>query len=64
MNTNTPDHVLDVDDDLDIRGLLRDYLQKNGYRVTAVGDGRSRRGDQRCATRGQYGQDELPECHA
>src|SRR6185369_12577623 len=35
------DHVLVVDDDLDIRSLLRDYLEKNGYRVTAVGDGTS-----------------------
>jgi two-component system OmpR family response regulator len=35
------DHVLVVDDDLDIRSLLRDYLEKNGYRVTAVGDGKS-----------------------
>jgi len=34
------DHVLVVDDDLDIRSLLRDYLEKNGYRVTAVGDGK------------------------
>jgi two-component system OmpR family response regulator len=37
---NAQDHVLVVDDDLDIRSLLRDYLQKNGYRVTAVGDGK------------------------
>jgi len=35
----TPDHVLIVDDDAEIRDLLREYLQKNGYRVTAVGDG-------------------------
>lgn len=35
----TPDHVLVVDDDAEIRDLLREYLQKNGYRVTAVGDG-------------------------
>jgi two-component system OmpR family response regulator len=35
------DHVLVVDDDLDIRSLLRDYLEKNGYRVTAVGDGKA-----------------------
>jgi two-component system, OmpR family, response regulator len=34
------DHVLVVDDDLEIRTLLREYLQKNGYRVTAVADGR------------------------
>ena len=35
------DHVLVVDDDAEIRSLLRDYLQKNGYRVTAVADGRA-----------------------
>jgi two-component system OmpR family response regulator len=35
----TSDHVLVVDDDAEIRNLLREYLQKNGYRVTAVGDG-------------------------
>ncbi len=35
----TPDHVLVVDDDAEIRGLLGEYLQKNGYRVTEVGDG-------------------------
>ena len=38
---NSQDHILVVDDDLEIRSLLRDYLQKNGYRVTAVGDGKS-----------------------
>jgi two-component system, OmpR family, response regulator len=37
------DHILIVDDDAEIRDLLRDYLQKNGYRVTAVADGRSMR---------------------
>jgi two-component system OmpR family response regulator len=37
---NTQDHVLVVDDDEEIRSLLRDYLQKNGYRVTAAGDGK------------------------
>jgi len=36
----TPDHVLVVDDDAEIRGLLREYLQKNGYRVTVVADGK------------------------
>jgi two-component system OmpR family response regulator len=34
------DHVLVVDDDAEIRDLLREYLQKNGYRVTAVADGK------------------------
>lgn len=33
--------MLVVDDDAEIRSLLREYLQKNGYRVTAVGDGRA-----------------------
>jgi two-component system OmpR family response regulator len=33
------DHVLVVDDDAEIRRLLGDYLRKNGYRATAVGDG-------------------------
>jgi two-component system OmpR family response regulator len=37
---NAQDHVLVVDDDLEIRSLLRDYLQKNGYRVTVAGDGK------------------------
>jgi two-component system OmpR family response regulator len=35
------DHVLIVDDDAEIRTLLREYLQKNGYRVTAVADGKA-----------------------
>jgi len=34
------DHILVVDDDAEIRGLLREYLQKNGYRVTVVADGK------------------------
>lgn len=34
------DHILVVDDDSEIRSLLREYLQKNGYRVTAVADGK------------------------
>lgn len=38
---DTRDHVLVVDDDAEIRSLLRDYLEKNGYRVTAVADGRA-----------------------
>lgn len=36
----TQDHVLIVDDDSEIRSLLREYLQKNGYRVTAAADGK------------------------
>jgi two-component system OmpR family response regulator len=35
------DHILVVDDDAEIRSLLREYLQKHGYRVTAVADGRA-----------------------
>lgn len=34
------DHVLVVDDDAEIRSLLHEYLQKNGYRVTAVAEGK------------------------
>jgi two-component system OmpR family response regulator len=37
---NSPDaHILVVDDDPEIRQLLGIYLQKNGYRVSTVGDG-------------------------
>ena len=36
-------HVLVVDDDAEIGGLLREYLGRNGYRVSAVGDGRGMR---------------------
>ncbi|MBI3068151.1 MAG: response regulator [Betaproteobacteria bacterium] len=34
------DHVLVVDDDAEIRNLLREYLEKNGYRVTTAADGK------------------------
>lgn len=34
------DHVLVVDDDAEIRSLLTQYLEKNGYRVTAVAEGK------------------------
>ena len=37
---NSPDHVLVVDDDAEIRNLLREYLEKNGLRVTLAADGR------------------------
>jgi two-component system OmpR family response regulator len=40
---STSDHILIVDDDAEIRSLLREYLQKQGYRVTAVADGRGLR---------------------
>jgi two-component system OmpR family response regulator len=36
-------HVLVVDDDPDIRLLLGDYLQKNGFRATTVPDGSAMR---------------------
>jgi two-component system OmpR family response regulator len=40
---STMDHILIVDDDRDIRDLLSEYLQKQGYRTTVAGDGRSMR---------------------
>jgi two-component system OmpR family response regulator len=40
---NTPDHILVVDDDTEIRTLLHEYLQKQGYRVTAAADGKGLR---------------------
>jgi DNA-binding response OmpR family regulator len=33
-------HVLAVEDDESVRNLISDYLTENGYRVTAVGNGR------------------------
>lgn len=38
-----PDHILIVDDDREMRVLLSDYLEKNGFTVTAVDDGRAMR---------------------
>ena len=37
----SPDHVLVVDDDAEIRNLLSEYLHRNGYRVSTAEDGRS-----------------------
>jgi len=37
------DHILIVDDDLEIRRMLADYLQKNGLRTSTAGDGREMR---------------------
>lgn len=37
------DHILVVDDDRDIRDLLSEYLQKQGYRVSSAADGRAMR---------------------
>ena len=39
----TQDHILIVDDDAEIRGLLGDYLRKNGYRVTTAANGKEMR---------------------
>lgn len=36
-------HLLIVDDDPEIRLLLSNFLQKNGFRVSAVGEGRAMR---------------------
>jgi two-component system, OmpR family, response regulator len=38
---NALDHILIVDDDREIRSLLGDYLQKHGYRTSAVPDGKA-----------------------
>ena len=35
------EHLLVVDDDPEIRSLLRDYLEQNGYRTTTAADGRA-----------------------
>jgi two-component system OmpR family response regulator len=35
-----PEHILIVDDDAEIRSLLRDYLERQGMRAQAVADGR------------------------
>ena len=40
---DTPDHILIVDDDAEIRSLLSHYLVKSGLRVTTVPDGRGMR---------------------
>jgi two-component system, OmpR family, response regulator len=37
------DHLLIVDDDVDIRNLLRTYLERHGYRVSTAADGREMR---------------------
>jgi len=37
------DHILIVDDDAEIRSLLGEYLHKQGYRATAVADGKGMR---------------------
>jgi two-component system OmpR family response regulator len=34
-------HILIVDDDAEISGLLAEYLEKHGYRTTTAGDGKA-----------------------
>ncbi len=36
-----PDHILIVDDDAEIRGLLRDYLARNGFEASVAADGKA-----------------------
>ena len=38
---DSTDHILIVDDDAEIRGLLGEYLRKNGYQATAVAEGKA-----------------------
>ncbi|MBE9561475.1 MAG: response regulator [Proteobacteria bacterium] len=38
--TNRLDHALIVDDDLEIRNLLQNYLEKNNFRVTTIDNGK------------------------
>jgi len=38
-----PEHILIVDDDAEIRSLLREYLERSGMRAQAVADGRGMR---------------------
>jgi two-component system OmpR family response regulator len=40
---NRPPHILVVDDDREIRALLRDFLAKNGFTATAVADAQETR---------------------
>ena len=41
--TTIQEHLLIVDDDAEIRQLLGDYLQENGFRVTTAADGKGLR---------------------
>jgi two-component system, OmpR family, response regulator len=40
---DTQQHILIVDDDREIRTLLREYLEKNGFRATVATDGKGMR---------------------
>src|SRR6185295_8168867 len=42
-HATTARHIVVVDDDREIRSLLTQFLEKHGFRVTAVCDGRSLR---------------------
>ncbi len=42
-SADAPDHILVVDDDREIRNLLAEYLEKQGWRCTVVADGRQMR---------------------
>ena len=48
---NRPPHILVVDDDREIRTLLRAFLEKNGFAATAVADGEETR---RALARGRF----------
>jgi two-component system OmpR family response regulator len=43
MAMNVQDHILIVDDDAEIRNLLRTYFENNGYRVSVAADGKGLR---------------------
>ncbi len=44
------EHILIVDDDVRIRQMLLRYFEEEGYRVTAVADGRAMRENLRNST--------------
>jgi len=48
---NRPPHILVVDDDREIRTLLKGFLEKNGFAATAVADGEETR---RALARGRF----------
>lgn len=41
MASGRTPHIVVVDDDFDLRAIIRDVLEEDGFRVTAVGDGES-----------------------
>lgn len=50
----TKPHLLVVDDDRDIRNLIRDYLLEHGYHVSLAADGRQMHGRALANPRGGY----------